>query len=117
MFGPSLGIALQGGSWVTVCLPLPTVRECAKVRYRRLSDSRRQSSPDRWQTSGSLVMAAAVVVLPFPYAVSAYHLEVGGRALKQSLGMTDLLEWWYIGPREVPQALQKAVTHLQRVDA
>jgi len=33
--------------------------------------------------------------------------------------MTDLLDWWYIGPREVqdPQALQEAVTHLQQADA
>jgi len=64
----------------------------------------------------TVVFCAVGVGLTFPYAVSAYHLEAGWRALEQALGITDLLEWCYIGPREVqdPQALQKAVTHLQR---
>jgi len=68
---------------------------------------------------GTLVLCIIGVALASLYAVSAYHLEAGGRALEQGLGMTDLLEWWYIGPREVQdaQALQKAVTHLQQADA
>jgi len=68
---------------------------------------------------GTLVVCIVGVALASPYAVSAYHLEAGGRALEQALGVTDLLEWWYLGPREVqdPQALQKAVAHLQQGDA
>ena len=68
---------------------------------------------------GTLVLCTIGVALASPYAVSAYHLEAGGRALKQALGITDLLEWWYIGPREIQdsQALEKAVTHLQQADA
>ena len=68
---------------------------------------------------GTLVLCIIGIALVFPYAVSAYHLEAGGRALEQALGITDLLEWWYIGPREVqdPQALQKAIAHPQQADA
>jgi len=66
-----------------------------------------------------VVLCTIGVALASPYAVSAYHLEAGGRALEQALGRTDLLEWWHIGAREVqdPQALQEAVTHLQRAEA
>jgi len=67
----------------------------------------------------TVVLCAVGGGLACPYAASAYHLEAGGRALEQGLGITDLLEWWYTGPREAqdPQALQKAVTHLQQADA
>jgi len=41
---------------------------------------------------GTLVLCIVGVALASPYAVSAYHLEAGGRVLEQALGMTDLLE-------------------------
>ena len=51
-----------------------------------------------------------------PHGLAVYHLEVGGRALDEALGSIEPLRWWYVGPRNVqnPQALQKAIAHLQQ---
>ena len=59
---------------------------------------------------------ALILMLGFclgPYALPPYHLQAGGQALEQTLGMTDLLEWCYIGPREVQdfEKPQKAIAH------
>jgi tetratricopeptide (TPR) repeat protein len=65
---------------------------------------------------GSLVLAVLALILALPYAVSIYHLRVGGQALESALGRHDPLDWWYVGPREIrdPQALQTAIAHLHR---
>ncbi len=69
-----------------------------------------------WLVGGSLIVAACLLVLGWPYAASLYHLEAGGRALDRALTSTDSLDWWYIGPREAqnPQELQTAIAHLER---
>jgi tetratricopeptide (TPR) repeat protein len=69
----------------------------------------------RWLILGGLAMAVPIVVLSFPYAVGAYHLEAGGRALDQALGEIDPLDWWYVGPIEVQDgpALGSSIAHLE----
>ena len=75
-------------------------------------------SNSRWLVIGSLTVAAILFVLALPYTTSAYHLEVGGRALDRALGTTDSLNWWYIGPRgaQDSQALQAAIAHLEQAN-
>jgi tetratricopeptide (TPR) repeat protein len=70
----------------------------------------------RWPLIGSLPVVALMCALALPYAISAYHLHAGGRALEQALGRHDALEWWYVGPREArePRALQAAIAHLEK---
>ena len=65
---------------------------------------------------GSCAVGAWLIL---PSLVGAYRLEAGGRALVKALGGTDLMEWWYIGPRTVqdPQALLEAIAHLQKADS
>jgi tetratricopeptide (TPR) repeat protein len=65
---------------------------------------------------GGLSAAAVLVILALPYAISAYYLQAGGRALERALGRHDALEWWYVGPREVrdPRALAVAIAHLEK---
>jgi tetratricopeptide (TPR) repeat protein len=69
-----------------------------------------------WLGAGSLIVAASLIVLSWPYAASVFHLEAGGRALERALPNEDTLMWWYIGPREArdPQALQAAIAHLEQ---
>ena len=55
----------------------------------------------RWALICGLLLAILALVLALPYALSAYHLQAGGRALERALGRRDAIEWWYVGPREV----------------
>lgn len=69
-----------------------------------------------WIVGGSMIVAACLLVLGWPHAVSIYHLEAGGRALDRALTNTDSLDWWYLGPREAQnqQELQTAIAHLEQ---
>jgi tetratricopeptide (TPR) repeat protein len=76
----------------------------------------KRSEKWRWPWLGGLVAALLLLVLALPHAIRTYHLQAGGRALEQALGMHDPLHWWYLGPREAqdPGALQRAIAHLQQ---
>jgi tetratricopeptide (TPR) repeat protein len=70
----------------------------------------------RWVWVGGLFVAALVLVVVLPYLLSAYHLQVGGQSLEETLGRHDAIEWWYVGPRAVrdEQGLSAAITHLEK---
>lgn len=70
----------------------------------------------RWWWIAPLLIGVTVIVLAIPYALSAYHLQAGGRALEQALGRHDAMDWWYVGTREVRDegALQAAIDHLEK---
>ena len=67
---------------------------------------------------GGTVCCTLIVILLFPHAIDLYHLQAGGRTLEKALGETDLVAWWYVGPREVRDtaALQRAIVHLRQAD-
>jgi tetratricopeptide (TPR) repeat protein len=70
----------------------------------------------RWRLIGVSVAVVVLLMLALPYALSAYHLQAGGRALERALGQHEALNWWYVGPREARdrQALEAAIAHLEK---
>lgn len=69
-----------------------------------------------WFGASGLFVVAGLLVLSWPYTVSTFHLEAGGRALERALPNSDALNWWYVGPRAAqdPQVLQIAIVHLEQ---
>ncbi|MBC7251541.1 MAG: tetratricopeptide repeat protein [Anaerolineae bacterium] len=60
-----------------------------------------------------LIAASGILaILAFPYAVSAYHLEAGGRALDQ-VGRSANGEWRMANGESANPHLQSAISHLQ----